>query len=56
MADAVNGPQKLDRGRLERVLFSSSTKLRIAALHDIHYQIEHEGLWSELEDVLEAGS
>lgn len=43
MAGAGNEPQNLDRGHLERVLFSSSTKLRIAALHDIHYQIEQEG-------------
>lgn len=43
MADAVDGAQKLDRGHLERSLFSSSTKIRIAALHNIRYQLEHEG-------------
>jgi Generalcontrol nonderepressible 1 (Gcn1) N-terminal len=41
--EAVNGVQKLDRPRLERSLFSSSTKLRISTLHAAHLQLEQDG-------------
>jgi len=43
MADAADGPQMLDRAYLEKVLFSSSTKIRIGALHEIRHKLEHGG-------------
>ena len=43
MADTTDGTQRLDRCHVERSLFSSSTKIRVAELHDIRYKLEHEG-------------
>ena len=43
MAGTVDGIQRLDRDHIERSLFSSSTKIRVAALHDVRYKLEHDG-------------
>lgn len=43
MAVAAAGTQRLDRDYVERSLFSSSTKIRVAALHDIRYKLDHYG-------------
>jgi hypothetical protein len=43
MAGTVEGFQRLNRDHVERSLFSSSTKIRVAALHDVRYKLEHEG-------------
>jgi hypothetical protein len=43
MAGGADGAQSFDRDHVERSLFSSSTKIRATALHDIRYKLDHDG-------------